>query len=146
MFIVGERLHQVIVSAKTLIVPTTLAILTLGLHQLHSQILINGFLSDKLYLLDNLNDELEFNSDYFVCVCVCVNMCMDCLVMLWRMRERHINKNRICRIVRDELLQDLDKVEYPICEPCQSRKMVKKPFSKGTIIHSDIRGTIESTK
>ena len=57
---------------------------------------------------------------------------MDGLAMLWHMRLGHINKNRIIRIVRDGLLPDLGKVEYPICETYLNGKMVKKPFPKGT--------------
>ena len=63
------------------------------------QVLVNGFLSDKLYLLDTLNNEIKSSSNYFVCV----NVCMDGLVMLCHMRLGHINKNRIIRMVRDGL-------------------------------------------
>ena len=52
-------------------------------------------------------------------------------------------------MVRDGLLSDLRKVEYPVCEPCLSGKRVKKPFPKGTrsseiltIIQSDICGPL----
>ena len=34
------------------------------------QVLVNGFLSDKLYLLDTLNDEIKSSSHYSVCECV----------------------------------------------------------------------------
>ena len=54
------------------------------------------------------------------------------LALLWHYRLGHINKTRITRMVRDELLPDIGKVEYPTCEPCLSGKMVKKPFPKGT--------------
>ena len=73
-----------------------------------------------------INDEIKSSSHAFVCV----NVCMDGLAMLWHMRLGHINKNRIIRIVRDGLLPDLGKVEYPMCEPCLSGKMVKKTMSK----------------
>lgn len=63
---------------------------------------------------------------------MCLNMCIDGLVMLWHMRLWHINKNIISRMVRDELLPDLGKVECPICEPCLSEEMVKKLFPKAT--------------
>ena len=112
---------------------------------MRGQVLINGFLSDKLYLLDAPNDEIKSCSHYFVCV----NVCMDGLAMLWHMRLWHINKNRISRMVRVGLLPDLGKVEYPTCEPYLSGKMVKKPFPKGTrsskiltIIHYDICGPL----
>lgn len=47
------------------------------------------------------------------------------------MRLGHINKDRISRLVWDNLLPNVGKVEYPVCEPCISEKMVKKPFPKG---------------
>lgn len=50
-------------------------------------------------------------------------------------------------MVRDGLLLEIGKVEYPTCEPCLSGKMVKKKFPKGTrnselldLIHTDICG------
>ena len=54
------------------------------------------------------------------------------LALLWHYRLGHINKNVIIRMVRDELLPNIEKVEYLTCEPCLSEKMVKKPFPKRT--------------
>ena len=40
------------------------------------QVLVNGFIFDKLYLLDTLNDEIKSSSHYSVCVNVCMDMTM----------------------------------------------------------------------
>ena len=63
---------------------------------------------------------------------VCVNECVNDFALLWHYRLGHINKNKITRMVRDRLLPDIGKVEYPTCEPCLSGKIIKKPFPKGT--------------
>lgn len=57
--------------------------------------------------------------------------------------------NIMARMVRDRLYSDIGKVKYPICEPRLRRKMVKKPFPKGTrnlelqdLIYTDVCGPL----
>lgn len=46
----------------------------------------SGFLSDELYLLDILNDEIKSTFYYFVCVI----MGMDGMAMIWHIRLGHL--------------------------------------------------------
>ena len=78
-----------------------------------------------------------------------VNEFVNGLALLWHYRLGPIKKNRITRMVRDRLLPNIGKVEYPTCEPFLNEKMVKKPFPKRTrhselldLIHTDICGPL----
>lgn len=83
---------------------------------------------DKLYL-----PHISFYENEIKSIChysLCVNVCFDSLTMSWHLRLGHINKVRINALARDDLLPNIDKLQYPVCEPCLSEKMVKKSFSK----------------
>ena len=67
---------------------------------------------------------------------------------LWHCRLGHINKNRISRLVREGILNDIDCESIKICESCLLEKMTKSPFAgKGErakeilgLIHTDVVG------
>ena len=67
---------------------------------------------------------------------------------LWHLRLSHINLDRIERLVKNELLNELEDNSLPPCESCLEGKMTKRPFSgKGyrakeplELIHSDLYG------
>lgn len=102
---------------------------------------------DKLYLphISFYENEIKSISHYSLFV----NVCLDSLTMSWHLRLEHINKVRISALARDDLLPNIDKVQYPVCEPYLSEKMIKKPFSKGArrsqpldIIHCNTCGLL----
>ena len=67
---------------------------------------------------------------------------------LWHCRLGHINKNRISRLVREGILNDIDCESIKTCESCLLGKMTKSPFAgKGErakeilgLIHTDVCG------
>lgn len=67
---------------------------------------------DKLYLphISFYENEIKSISHYSLCV----NVCLDSLTMSWHLRLRHINKVRISALDRDDLLPNIDKVQYPV--------------------------------
>ena len=69
---------------------------------------------------------------------------------LWYMRLGHINLNRINRLVKDGILDNLVLEPMFICESCIEGKMTKRPFPpKGNgsnelleLVHTDVCGPI----
>lgn len=69
---------------------------------------------------------------------------------LWHLRLGHINPNRIERLVKSEILNELEDNSLPPCESCLAGKMTKSPFiGKGylakeplELIHSDLCGSM----
>ena len=67
---------------------------------------------------------------------------------LWHCRLGHINKNRISRLVREGILEDIDYESIKTCESYLLGKMTKSPFTeKGErakeilgLIHTDVCG------
>lgn len=67
---------------------------------------------------------------------------------LWHLRLRHVNVDRINRLVKDGPLIFLKIESYPVCQSCPQRKMTKMPFPKKAaratemleLIHSDVCG------
>ena len=49
---------------------------------------------------------------------------------LWYYRLGHVNKNRIDRLIKEEILKINDYESLPICESCLLGKMIKSPFKK----------------
>ena len=95
---------------------------------LNGKICISSLLHDNLYLLDNSKVVIKSSSSYLLCV----NKCVNGFSLLWHYILGHISKNKITIMVRDEFLSNIKKVEYPMCEPYLSERMVKKPFPKGS--------------
>ena len=71
---------------------------------------------------------------------------------LWHCRLGHINKNRISRLVREGILNDIDCESIKTCESCLLGKMTKSPFTrKGEkakeilgLIHTDVCGPMNT--
>ena len=69
--------------------------------------------------------------------------------MLWHKRLGHISKQRIQRLIREGILDDLDFSDFGICMDCTKGKQTKT-FSKGAkrcdgtleLIHTDICGPL----
>ena len=69
---------------------------------------------------------------------------------LWHKRLGHINLNRINRLVKDGILDNLVLEPIPVCESCIEGKMTKRPFPpKGNrsselleLVHIDVFGPI----
>ena len=49
---------------------------------------------------------------------------------LWHCRLGHINKNRISRLVKEGILNDIDCESIKTCESCLLGKMTKSPFTE----------------
>ena len=49
-------------------------------------------------------------------------------IYLWHLRLGHINLNRIGRLVKRELLNELEDNSLPQCESCLEGKMTKRLF------------------
>ena len=66
------------------------------------------------------------------------------------MRLGHINLNRINRLVKDRILDNLVLEPMPVCESCIEGKMTKRPFlPKGNrsselleLVHTNVCGSI----
>ena len=65
----------------------------------------------------------------------------------WHARLRHIGQDRMSRLAKEGLLDQLAKVKLPRCESCLAGKATAKPFGKASrasspleLIHSDIYG------
>ena len=71
---------------------------------------------------------------------------------LWHCRLGHINKNRISRLVREGILNDIDCESIKICKSCLLEKLTKLPFTeKGErakeilgLIHTDVCGPMNT--
>ena len=71
---------------------------------------------------------------------------------LWHCRLGHINKNRISRLVREGILNDIDYESIKTCESYLLGKMTKSPFTgKGErakeilgLIHTDVCGPMNT--
>nr|AMY96445.1 gag/pol protein [Momordica dioica] len=72
----------------------------------------------------------------------------DSAMYLWHLRLGHINLNRIEKLHKDGLLEQLEDFSLPPCESCLEGKMTKRPFTgKGLrasdlleLIHTDVCG------
>ena len=70
-------------------------------------------------------------------------------VIIWHARLGHIGQERINRLVRENLLSQLTKIDMPIYEYCLANKTTRKPYKKLTkvetplqLIHYDIYGPV----
>ena len=67
---------------------------------------------------------------------------------LWHLRLSHINRNRITRLIKNGLLNQLKDYSFPPSESCLEGKMTKRPFTRKCyrtkepleLIHSDLCG------
>ena len=67
---------------------------------------------------------------------------------LWHCRLGYVNKNRIDRLIKKDILEITDCESLPTCESYLLRKMIKLPFKKKNecvsdaldLIHSDVCG------
>jgi len=65
----------------------------------------------------------------------------------WHARLGHVGQDRISRLAKEGLLDQLTRVKLPRCELCLTEKATIKPFGKASrascpleLIHSDICG------
>ena len=65
----------------------------------------------------------------------------------WHARLGHVGQDRINRLAKEGLLDQLTRVKLPRCESCLAGKATMKPFGKAMrasspleLIHSDICG------
>ena len=69
---------------------------------------------------------------------------------LWHLRLRHINLDRINRLVKEGPLREPNVGTLPVCESCLEGKMTKRPFSAKDerskeplqLVHSDVCGPL----
>ena len=72
---------------------------------------------------------------------------------LWHYRLGHINKNRMNRLIREEILKDNDYESLPTCKSCLLRKITKQPFTEKSewasnvlgLIHTDVYGLMSTS-
>jgi len=104
-------------------------------------------LYDGLYKLnlDNLYAETLMTSHHNVDTkCSLVN---ECVAFLWHKRLRHISKEMMERLVKNEILPNLDFTDLNVCVDYikgKQRKHIKKGVTRSTqlleIIHTDVCG------
>ena len=63
---------------------------------------------------------------------------------LWHCRLGHVNKNRIDRLTKEDILKINDYELLPICEFCLLGKKIKSLFKKKDERASDILGLVHS--
>jgi len=76
----------------------------------------------------------------------------ECSAFLWHQRLGHISKERIMRLVKSEILPQLDFVDWEVCIDCikgkQTRHTSKNPATRSSelleLIHTDICGPFDA--
>ena len=63
---------------------------------------------------------------------------------LWHCRLRHVNKNRIDRLIKEGVLEINDYESLPTCESYLLGKMIKSPFKEKDERASDVLGLVHS--
>ena len=117
----------------------------------NSKIIGHGFLSDGLYRL-----KLELNNEYasfHVENSVSKRpRIKDQSYMLWHKRLGHISKERIQRLIKDDILISLDFGDLDTCVDCIRGKLTKTKKKSATrssdlleVMHTDISGPYSST-
>ncbi|KAL4033283.1 hypothetical protein IC575_006370 [Cucumis melo] len=108
-------------------------------------------LENNLYVLRSLTSKALLNTEMFK-TAITQNKRLKISpkenAHLWHLRLRHINLNRIERLVKNGLLSELEENSLPLCESCLEGKMTKRPFTgKGhkakeplELVHSDLCG------
>ena len=95
-------------------------------HSLNSKVIGTGFLSmhDNLYLLDIV---ASFNETLYTSIRGTKHKLTDKdSVMLWHKRLGHISKQRIQRLVSDDILNSLDMTDFQVCIECIKGKQIEK--------------------
>ena len=76
------------------------------------------------YVLSNTND-----SSYTL-MTTSRNACDN--VIKWHASLGHIGQKRMNKLIRENLLSQLTKIDMPTCAYCLANKTIRKPFRKGT--------------
>lgn len=118
----------------------------------HTYLIGSGTLYDELYRLnlDNLYAEtlmtLHHNAG------TKRSLVNECSVFLWHKRLGHISKERMERLVKNEILPSLDFTDLNVCVDCikgKQTKHIKKGATRSTqlleIIHTDICGPFDAS-
>ncbi|KAL2327971.1 hypothetical protein Fmac_021398 [Flemingia macrophylla] len=111
----------------------------------------SGTLIDGLYCFNlnvNFSDSL-FNVEHEIGNKRTLNN--DCSAFLWHKRLGHISKERMMRLIRNEILPQLDFSDWNVCVDCikgkQTRHTSKNPTTRSTqlleLIHTDICGPFD---
>lgn len=110
----------------------------------HGDLFGRGCMKDSFFVLD-----LDYDSDNNSMLAVASNFNIHSESVKWHARLGHIGQDRMSRLAKGGLLDQLTKVELPRCEPCLAGKATKKPFGKAMrvsvpleLIHSDICGPV----
>lgn len=110
----------------------------------HDNVFGHGTFRDGFCVLD-LDDNYYNNSS--LAYASYVDDYSECV--LWHTRLGHIGQDRMNRLAKEGLLNQLTKVKLPKCEPCLAGKATRKPFGKALraslpleLIHSDICGSM----
>ena len=93
---------------------------------LNSNVIGTGFLSmhDNLYLLDTV---ASFNETLYTSIRGIKRKLTDKdSVMLWHKRLGNISKQRIQRLVSDDILDSLDMMDFQVCIKCIKGKQIEK--------------------
>ena len=93
---------------------------------LNSNFIVTSSLSvhDNLYLLDTIG---SFNETLYTSIRGTKHKLTDKdSVMLWHNRFGHISKQRIQRLVSDEILYSLDMINFQVCIECIKGKKIEK--------------------
>lgn len=88
-------------------------------------VLFSGTLFDGFYKLNVFSCDGNKLVDSKYITCLSVNSSL-----LWHLRLRHVNVQKMRRMVRIGLLPNLHN-EFHVCENCLSDKMTRAPFGKG---------------
>ena len=112
----------------------------------HNNIIGSGILSNILYKLKLDNVFVESLLTFHYNVGTKRDLVNESSTYLWHKRISHISKVRIKRLVKNEILLDLDIIDLDICVDCIKRKQAniisKKEATKSTqlieIIYTDI--------
>lgn len=110
----------------------------------HGDVFGHGILNNGFFVLDL--DDFYDNNPSFALVS---RFNIDSESVKWHARLGHVGQERMNRLAKDGLLDQLTRVKLPRCEPCLAGKATKKPFGKASrasspldLIHSDICGPL----
>ena len=112
---------------------------------LNSILIGTGHLVNDFIVLDIILDNSSYDNSFFSFVTSSSNNEINDIT--WHARLDHIGQERMHRLVREDILGALTKVELPICENFLAGKINRKSFNKRIraekplqLIHSDICG------
>ncbi|KAH9697754.1 Integrase catalytic domain-containing protein [Citrus sinensis] len=118
----------------------------------NSKLVGSGTLYDGLYIIDLVPHAVESSSNAHVMNVISSNRARvdENSSMLWHKRLGHISKQRMERLIKDDILHNLDFFDFSTCVDCIKGKLTVKTRKERTwrsqqvleLVHTDICGPL----